>query len=141
MSSMMDLSSELLEEIFFKLKNPEDVISLGSSCRRLATIVGQTSFWRIFFSKIELVRRRFFEDRVMRERVRTLTTFLATLEDSYAIFCLLHQMIYQRYPATPPHYAVQDRITVSFPSSPELHSVSGLGLQLLALIGRENARH
>ena len=84
----------------------------------LATIVGQVSFWRIF-SKIELVeRRRFMEDRVIGERVRTITTFLSTLEDSYAIFWLLHQMIYQRYPATLPYYPEQDRITVSFPSSP-----------------------
>ena len=55
MSALLDLSSELLEEIFLKVTNLEDVIALGSSCRRLAAIVGQASLWRQVFSKIQLV--------------------------------------------------------------------------------------
>ena len=68
-------------------------------------------------------------------RFRTLTTFLCSLKNSDAIFSMLHQKIYERYPAA-------DRRCGSITVSPclQLHSLSSLGLQLLALAGREEAR-
>ena len=165
-----------------KLTNPKDVIALGSSCRRLATIVGQASLWRRVFSKIQLVERGRLvgrgpawqslaghglnwkacepcqalpglqtlqglalhgpegPGRVLEDRVRTMIAFLSTLEDSDAIFCLLHQMIYERYPGRG-QGEEEDRTTVSFPSSPQMYTVSGLGLELLALAGREDTKH
>ena len=78
--------------------------------------------------------------KVLEDRVRSMTTLLGTLEDSEAIIVLLHQMIYECYPGRG-QGKEEDRVTVSFPSSPQLHSVTGLGLEVLALTAREDARH
>ena len=78
--------------------------------------------------------------KVLEDRVRSMTTLLGTLEDSEAIIVLLHQMIYECYPGRG-QGKEEDRVTVSFPSSPQLHTVSGLWLELLALTGREEASH
>ena len=78
--------------------------------------------------------------RVMEDRVRTMTTFLGTLKDSEAIFVLLHQMFYMRYPGRG-QGEEEDGVTISFYPSPQLHKVSGRGLELLALTGREEASH
>ena len=136
----------------------EDVIALGSSCRSLAAIVGQASLWRRIFSKIQLVERGGVvmpglqrmqavplhghkgPGKVIEDRVRTMATFLGTLKDSEAILFLLYQMIYERYPGRG-QGKEEDRVTVSFPSSPQLHTVSGLGLELLALTGRKEVSH
>ena len=56
-AALLDLLSELLEEIILKVTSLKDVIALGSSCRRMAAIVGQASLWRRVFSKIQLVER------------------------------------------------------------------------------------
>ena len=69
-----------------------------------------------------------------------MATFLGTLKDSEAILFLLYQMIYERYPGRG-QGKEEDRVTVSFPSSPQLHTVSGLGLELLALTGRKEVSH
>ena len=133
---------EILEEIVLKLESMEDVISLGSSSTDLARIVGQERIWRVTLAKTELV-----EDGMVREdRVRTITNFLISLPDSHIVFSLLHNMIYERYPATwqgkeDNSMEEEESITVSFPCSPQLHSVSHLGLELLALTVREGARH
>jgi hypothetical protein len=130
----MDLCPEILEEVTMKLESVEDVMALGSCSRRLARIVGQTSLWRVIFSKTDLVE----DGRVMEDRIRTITAFLTSLEDSDAIFFLLHQTIFDRFLATEEE---EENITVSCPTSTQLHSVSGLGLELLALTDREGARH
>ena len=137
MPSLMDLFPEILEEVAMKLESVEDVISLGSSCTDLARIVGQERIWRVLLARTELVVE---EDLIMEDRVKTITSFLSSFADSDAIFFLLHQTVYNRYPATGQGWQ-KDSITVSSPSSPQLHSVSGLGLQLLALTDREEARH
>ena len=136
MPFLMDLCPEILEEVIMKLESVEDVIALGSCSPLLARIVGQASLWRIIFSKTDLVEN----GRVMEDRIRNITTFLTTLEDSDAIFFLLHQTIVDRFPATE-EGEEEENITVSCPSSPQLQHVSGLGLQLLALTDREGARH
>ena len=86
--------------------------------------------------------------RVMEDRVRKIVTFLSSLKDSSAILSLIHQKIYERYPGqlpseapTPSRGMVYGSFTVSCPSSPHLHTVSRLGLMLLALTGREGAWH
>ena len=57
MPALLDLSSELLEEIFVKITNLEDVIALSSTCRRLAALVEHPSLWRRVLPKIQLVER------------------------------------------------------------------------------------
>ena len=133
MPCLLDLSLEILEMMVLKLDSAEDVIRLGSSCRDLARTVGQEGIWRGIFSKTELV-----DDGgdIREDLVRRITTFLTSLDNREAIFSLLHQTIYEHYPATSSHY-----FTVSFPPSPQLQSVSDLGLELLALTGRQEARH
>ena len=54
---LLDLSSELLEEIFVRMTNLEDVIALSSTCRRLAALVEHPSLWRRVLPKIQLVER------------------------------------------------------------------------------------
>ena len=57
MPAMLDLSSELLEDIFVKITNLEDIIALSSTCRRLAALVEHPSLWRHVLPKIQLVER------------------------------------------------------------------------------------
>ena len=57
MPAMLDLSSELLEDIFVKITNLEDIIALSSTCRRLAALVEHPSLWRCVLLKIQLVER------------------------------------------------------------------------------------
>ena len=139
MASLEDLCPEILEKIVLKFELVEDVISLGSCCTYLARIVGREMIWRVLLAKTDLVD----EWGVMALRVKKITTFLSCLGDCEAIFSLLHQIIYERC-RTSAHYTSQwshDSITVSFPTCPQLDSVFGLGLQLLALSAREGARH
>ena len=133
MPYLMDLCPEMLEKIVMKLETVEEVIALGSCSRRLARVVGQASLWRIIFSKTDLIE----DGRVRTIRIRTIAAFL---EDSDAIFSLLHQTIYDSFPASDQGLS-EDNITVSCLTSPQLHSVSSLGLELLALTDREEARH
>ena len=103
MPSLTDPFPEVLEEVVLKLESVEDVISLGSSCTDLARIVGQERIWRDILAKTQLVEDGEDEDEdgsVMEDRVRTITTFLSSLENSDDIFSLIHQTIYERYPAT-----------------------------------------
>ena len=46
MPSLLDLSLEILEMVVLQLESVEDVISMGSSCSRLARLVGQKRLWR-----------------------------------------------------------------------------------------------
>ena len=64
--------------------------------------------------------------KIMEDKIRTMTTFLDALENIEAIFGLLHKMIYERYPGQG-HGKGKDRVIVSAPSSPQLHTVSELG--------------
>ena len=132
MSSLMDLSSEMLESILVQLDDVEDVISLGSTCLRLSRILSNLRIWRIILAKTELVR----QGRVLEDRMRRLATFLSSLPESEEIFSFLCNTIYERYPGTP-----MDRIKVSFPGDPQHHPVSLHGLQLLILADRETVGH
>ena len=134
MASLTDLFPEILEEVILKL-DVEDVISLGSTCTKLARIVGKERLWMVILSKTELVKN----GRVWEDRVRTITTFLSSQHNSDSILAVLNQIIYKRYPAI--SQGDYEDITVSFPSSTQLHSVSGLGLELVALTGRRRAKH
>ena len=136
MPSLLDLSLEIREMIVLKLESVEDVISLGSSCRDLARTVGQEWIWRGFFSQIELV---YSGGQIREDLVRRITNFLTILDNRDAIFSLLHRTIYWRHPATT--LGCRGYYTVSFPPSPRLHLVSDTGMELLALAGREDARH
>ena len=143
----MDLSLEILEMVVLKLDSVEDMISLGSSCTYFTRIVGQERPWRITLSKME----RMDGWQMAEDRVRNITTFLTSINNSDAIFSLLHEMIYKHYPGREDDedYDDDDKemddmesdISVSFPPSPQLHSVSAMGLELLALTGRDGARH
>ena len=135
MPSLMDLLPEILEEIVLELE-VEDVISLGSSCTDLARIVSQERLWRIILAKTELVDE---DEVVMEDRVLEINTFLRTLANADAILSLLREMIYERHSATGEGW--DENITVSFPSSLQLHVVSGIGLELLALTDRDDSRH
>ena len=137
MTSLMDLFPEVLEEVVLKLEAVEDVISLASSSASLARIVSQERIWRVILPKTELVGK---DGRVLEDRVKRITSFLSSIADREAIFSLLHQTIYDRFSATD-HGWKEDSITVSSPSSPQLHCVSGLGLELLVLASREVAWH
>ena len=132
MSSLMDLSSEMLESILVQLDDVEDVISLGSTCLRLSRILSSLRIWRIILAKTELVR----QGHVLEDRMRRLATFLSSLPESEEIFSFLCNTIYERYPGTP-----MDRIKVSFPGDPQHHPVSLHGLQLLILADRETVGH
>ena len=131
MSSLNNLSNELLETIFLAVDDVEDVISLGASSSSLTRILGQERIWRLLFSRTELVE----EGVVMEARLGAIKGFLTSLPNNTSLFSMLHLTIAQRHPAE-----VKESITVSFPGDPQLHQVSGLGLQLLALAGREGAR-
>ena len=134
MPSLPDLFPKIVEEVILKL-DVEDMISLGSTCTKLARIVGKERLWTVILSKTELVKN----GRVWEDRVRNITTFLSSLPNSDSIFAVLDQIIYKRYPAISQGY-YQD-ITVSLPSSTQHHSVSDLGLELLALAGGRTAKH
>ena len=122
MPSLTDPFPEVLEEVVLKLELVEDVISLGSSCTDLALL------WREILAKTQLVEDGEDEDEdgsVMEDIVRTITTFLCSLENSNDMFSLIHQTIYERYPATHQEEE-EDNMTVSCPSSPHLYSLSTL---------------
>ena len=139
MSSLMNLSSEMLEQILVKFEDVEDVVSLGSTCVRLKGIISSLRIWKIILVKTELVQH----GQVMEDRMRTITSFLSSLPDSEAIFSLLCETIYERYPGIVSNRvtidSVIDRVTVLFPSDPQHHSMSVLGLQLLVLADRQTA--
>ena len=42
MAMMMDMSNELLEQIFFKINDVEDMLSLGFTCFRLIGLLATT---------------------------------------------------------------------------------------------------
>ena len=137
MPCLMDLCPEILEKIVMKLESVEDVISLGSSCTALARIVGQERLWGVVLARTELVQE---DGRVMEDRVRNITSFLSSIVDNDAICSLLRQTIYDSFPMCD-QGLIKENITVSCPTTPQLHSVSGLGFELLALTDREGARH
>ena len=56
-SALLELSSELLEEIFVRITELEDVIALSSTCRHQAALVEHPSLWRRVLPKIQLVER------------------------------------------------------------------------------------
>ena len=147
MPCLLDLSLEVLEMVVLQMESVEDVVSLGSSYTHLARVVGQDRIWRVLLDNTEfkVMTRTPERGEVMEDRMRAITTFLSSLENRDAIFSLLHQTIYECYPGTEhPHNEdanEDDNIKVSFPPCPQLHSVSSLGLQLLALTGRQEARH
>ena len=62
------------------------------------------------------------------------------LENSEAIFGLLHKIIYKRYPGQG-QGDEEDRVIVSAPTSPQLHTVSGRGLEIMVLARRKEASH
>ena len=130
MSSLMDLSPEMLEQILLTVDSVEDVISLGSSSLTFARILAQERIWRIVLSKTEMVE----DGIVMKNRMRTISAFLTSLPDSGPLFSLLHLTICQRFPGTnlcPTSCTCKEEtITVSFPGESELHKVSGLGMEL-----------
>ena len=156
MPSLMDLSLEIQEMVVLQLESVEDVVSLGSSCSSLTRLVGQTRLWRVLLARTELVEgdepRAIpgkccirTSGKIMTERVQTITTFLNSLANRDAIFSVLHWQIFERYPAT---YGKSDCkkgcvavdmgmdcTSVTFPSCPQLHTVSAYGLELLALTG------
>ena len=137
MPSLLDLPCEVLERIFKKIQNLEDVISLGSASPHLAMIVGQVSFWRLLLDKT----KRSLYGSVNEDEVRSLATFVSSRHRciSSVILSELHQMIYKRYPAIV-QLDCEQNISVSFPGDPQPHSVSVLGLELLALTDREDIR-
>ena len=74
--------------------------------------------------------------KIWEDKVRTMATFLDALENSEAIFGLLHKIIYKRYPGQG-QGEEEDRVIVSAPTSPQLHTVSGRGLEMLVLARRK----
>ena len=78
--------------------------------------------------------------KVREDKVRTMTTFLDALKNSEAIFGLLHKMIYERYPGQG-QGGEEDRVIVSAPTFPQLYTVAGRGLEMLALTRRKEASH
>ena len=141
MPFLMDLPCEVLEEIVLKLEDVEDVISLGSSSIHLTRIVDQNRLWRVLMAKIELVD----DDRVRIDQIRKITSFVSSLSNSEAIFSLLNQRVCEIYHATGQGWEDdiinmdEESIDVSLPGDLQHHSVSVLGLEVLALIGREAA--
>ena len=131
----------MLEQILLNVESVEDVISLGSSSPTFARILSQERIWRIILAKTEMVE----DGLVMKNRMRTISAFLTSLPDSASLFSLLHQTISQRYPGTATCPAScqckEETITVTFPGDSQLHEVSGLGMELLALTDRQGARH
>ena len=140
MSCLITFPAEVLGQIFLQLEAVEDVVSLGSTCLRLTGILSNLRVWRIILAKTELVEH----GEVMEDRVRTMATFLNSLPASEAIFSLLRETIYERYPARWPGVngvSVIDSVTVSFPADLQHHPVSVLGLQLLVLTDRKTTGH
>ena len=137
MASLTLLSSELLELIVFQLEEVEDVISLGSSSRRLREILSTARAWRIVLANTEMVE----EGRVLEARVRRLTAFLVSLPSSSCLLGLLHQTICSRYPASSHGLREEESLTVSCPGQLHLQVVSGLRLQLLVLAGGREELH
>ena len=133
MPEMLDLSSELLEQILLQVEEVEDMLCLASSCSRLATILGQERLWRVLLAKTtgrDECRRVKLVD-----RMRRITAFLSLVPDCASLSSLLRQTIRERYPASGQGRREQ-AITASCPSEPEPQAVSGLGLELLAITGR-----
>ena len=141
MTSLLDLSVEMLEQILLTVDSVEDVISLASSSLTFARIFAQERIWRIVLFKTEMVK----DGIVMNNRMRTISAFLSSLPDSTSLFSLLHLTICQRFPGTnlcPASCTCKEEtITVSLPGQSELHEVSGLGMELLALTCRPGTRH
>ena len=139
MASLLNLSLEIQEKILLHVESVEDVISLGSSSLSFARILGQERTWRIVLAKTDMVE----DGLAMENRMRTISAFLTSLPDSAPLFSLLHQTICERYPALCPASCTckEEAITVSFPGESELHEVSGLGMELLALTCPHGHRH
>ena len=148
MAALLDLSVEILEMISMQL-DVEEVLSLGSSCTLLARVVGQERVWRVLLARTELEEGWVEgmgcrgQGQVLEARVRRIFCFLASLNNGGVILSMVHQHILEHYPPVYRGPAADwgDCIMVSFPPSPQLHSICGIGVQLLALTGAKHVVH
>ena len=141
MAELLDLPSELLEQIFFMLEDVPDMLSLGSSCALLSSLLSTPRLWRNLLAKTKMVQKGRW---VMEDRIRKMPTqilpFMTTVSDPEALFRLLHEAVCARFPASGPGLR-QESISVTCPSHPSPHTVSGLGLQLLVATDRQGQGH
>lgn len=143
MPVLLDLSLEILEMITMQL-DVDQVLSLGFSCNILARVVGQERVWRLLLARTELEEGWYEglggcrgQGQVMEARVRRIYSFMTSLDNGDTILAMVHQHILEHYPPVyrGPSNDWGDCIMVSFPPSPQLHSICGIGVQLLALTG------
>ena len=156
MVGLLDLSSEMLEQVFLQQDDAEDMISLGSSCSRLHQVISKPNIWRNLLAKAKMVT--VIEDKknntprteacymVNSVVVKMLMEFLKTVGAQKLLGGILHETICELYPGTFPLVADMKKehlpgssVTVRCCLKRCLHCVSVLGLQLLAITGGEGA--
>ena len=139
MVGLLDLPAEIMEQIFHQQEDVGDMISLGSSCSWPHQILSKQKVWRNLLSKAKMTKRIHTEGKqgygykVNPPVVQMLMLFLKTVDYPEVLLGLLHKHICLLYPAFP-----GSSVTVgcSLHSSP--HTVSSLGLELLALTGGQS---
>ena len=138
---LLDLSTEILEQIFFQQYHVEDMVSLGTTCFRLHQVLSKPNIWRDLLTKAQLVTVDNSKGLIKKSYkvnlpiMQMLMSFLKTIDDPWDVQFLLHDQICMLYPGLP-----GSSVSVSCLLPIGFHTVSSLGLQLLALTGEEGHR-
>ena len=133
MAGLADLPTELLEQIFLHQEGAKDMISLSSSSPRLHQVLSQPRIWRNMLAKADMVtgvkKKTVTESIVNYSLIQMVSVFLKAAADPEVLLGLLHSTICQLHPGV----LQGSSVTVLLPLLPGPHSVSVLGLVLLAL--------
>ena len=138
MVELLDLSTELLELILLQLEEGPDMLSLATSCRRLQEVASQPRLWVRILARTPLVLAGSLDYQVNEPQIRQILTFLAKVADPDPLFAVMHDVICARFQASEVQLdgGCDTSLTVSCRSQPQPHSVTGLGLKLLARTAR-----
>ena len=136
MIGLLDLPIEIIEQIFHQQENVEDMISLGSSCSWIHQILSKQNVWRNLLTKAKITERIHTQGKqgnghkVNPPVVQMLMLFLKTVDYPEVLLGLLHEhicLLYHDFPGS--------SVTVGCSLNASPHTVSSLGLELLALTG------
>ena len=134
--SMANLPDKMIVHILLKLKKGEDMLSLATSLPNFKTILSRPRVWRSLLArtKTKMVKNH----NINKTLIHQILAYLSSVSNPPALFFLLHRTICSQFPATALDF---QSLTVSCPAQPEPHSVSGPGLELLAMADREGHSH
>ena len=103
MVELLDLSTEILEQIFLHQEDMEDMISLGSSCSRLHQVLSKPNIWADLLTKAKIVTMietkqddKFVVKKIYKlnlQVARMLISFLTTVDAPKVLLGLLHDSV------------------------------------------------